>query len=187
MVALRRHIHAHPELAYEEHATSDLVAARLTEWGYEVHRGLAGTGVVGTLRAGSGTRRLGIRADMDALPIHETTGLPYASKHEGKMHACGHDGHTSILLAAARCIAREGGFDGTLHLIFQPAEEGLGGGRRMVEEGLFDRFPCDAVFALHNMPGVPAGKFGFREGSFLASSDSVTVTVIGHGGHGSTP
>ncbi|WP_382160644.1 M20 aminoacylase family protein [Hydrogenophaga sp. ANAO-22] len=187
MVALRHQIHAHPELAYEEFATSDLVAARLAEWGYEVHRGLAGTGVVGTLRRGQGTRRLGIRADMDALPIQETTGLPYASTVAGKMHACGHDGHTAILLAAARCLAQEGGFDGTLNLIFQPAEEGLGGARRMVEEGLFERFPCDAVYALHNMPGFPVGQFGFKEGPFMASSDSVMVTVHGQGGHGSSP
>ncbi|WP_418132267.1 M20 aminoacylase family protein (plasmid) [Variovorax sp. 375MFSha3.1] len=187
MIQVRRHLHAHPELAYQEFETSDLVAARLAEWGYEVHRGLAGTGVVGTLKLGQGTRRLGIRADMDALPIHETTGLPYASQHAGRMHACGHDGHTAILLASARVLAQERGFDGTLHLIFQPAEEGLGGARRMVEEGLFERFPCDAVFALHNMPGFPAGRFGFREGQFTASSDSVTIKVLGRGGHGSTP
>jgi hippurate hydrolase len=187
MVALRHQIHAHPELAFEEHVTSDLVAARLAEWGYAVHRGLAGTGVVGTLQLGNGTRRLGLRADMDALPIQEATGLPYASKIAGKMHACGHDGHTSILLAAARVIAQEKAFDGTLHLIFQPAEEGLGGGRRMVQEGLFEQFPCDAVFALHNMPGFPVGKFGFKEGPFMASSDSVVVTVNGRGGHGSAP
>ena len=187
MVALRHHIHAHPELAFEEHATSDLVAARLAEWGYEVHRGLAGTGVVGTLKRGTGRKRLGIRADMDALPIQETTGLPYASLHPGKMHACGHDGHTAILLATARCIAESVEFDGTLHLIFQPAEEGLGGGRRMVEEGLFQLFPCDAVFALHNMPGMPAGQFGFRAGAFMPSSDTVVITVRGKGGHGSAP
>jgi hippurate hydrolase len=187
MVALRHQIHAHPELAFEEHITSDLVASRLTEWGYEVHRGLGGTGVVGTLKRGQGTKRLGIRADMDALPIQETTGLPYASQHPGKMHACGHDGHTAILLAAARCLAEEGRFDGTLHLIFQPAEEGLGGGRRMVEEGLFELFPCDAVFALHNMPGMPVGQFGFRAGAFMPSSDTVIVTVQGKGGHGSAP
>ncbi|WP_424458881.1 M20 aminoacylase family protein [Ottowia sp.] len=187
MVALRHQIHAQPELAFEEFKTSDLVAERLAAWGYEVHRGLGGTGVVGTLRLGSGSRRLGLRADMDALPIQEATGLPYASQVQGKMHACGHDGHTSILLAAARCIAEERQFDGTLHLIFQPAEEGLGGGRRMVEDGLFERFPCDAIFALHNMPGFPVGKFGFKEGPFMASSDSVIVTVRGQGGHGSSP
>jgi len=145
MVEVRHQIHAHPELAFEEHATSDMVAARLKEWGYEVHRGLAGTGVVGTLKRGTGKMRLGIRADMDALPIQETTGLPYASQLPGKMHACGHDGHTAILLAAARSIAQDPQFDGTLNLIFQPAEEGLGGGRVMVEQGLFKLFPCDAI------------------------------------------
>ncbi|MGJ7575076.1 M20 aminoacylase family protein [Variovorax sp. RB2P76] len=187
MVQLRRHIHAHPELAYEEFATGDLVAERLAEWGYKVHRGLGGTGVIGTLKLGTGSRRLGLRADMDALPIHEATQLPYASRHAGKMHACGHDGHTAILLTAARCIAQARSFDGTLNLIFQPAEEGLGGGRRMVEEGLFEKFPCDAIFALHNMPGFPVGKFGFKPGPFMASSDSVMITVTGRGGHGSAP
>ncbi len=187
MVALRHHIHAHPELAFEEFATGDLVAARLAEWGYTVHRGLGGTGVVGTLRLGSSPRVLGLRADMDALPIHEETGLPYASTHQGKMHACGHDGHTAILLAAARHLAKERSFDGTLHLIFQPAEEGLGGGRKMIEDGLFERFPCDAIFALHNMPGHPVGTFGFMGGPFMASSDSVTITLKGRGGHGSAP
>ena len=187
MVEVRHEIHAHPELAFEEHATSDMVAARLQEWGYEVHRGLAGTGVVGTLKRGNGKLRLGIRADMDALPIQENTGLPYASQHPGKMHACGHDGHTAILLAAARNIAQDAQFDGTLHLIFQPAEEGLGGGRVMVEEGLFKLFPCDAIFALHNMPGMPEGQFGFRAGAFMPSSDTVNVTVRGKGGHGSAP
>lgn len=187
MVALRHHIHAHPELAFEEFATGDLVAERLAEWGYTVHRGLGGTGVVGTLRLGSSPRVLGLRADMDALPIHEETGLPYASTHQGKMHACGHDGHTAILLAAARHLAKERSFDGTLHLIFQPAEEGLGGGRKMIEDGLFEQFPCDAIFALHNMPGHPVGTFGFMGGPFMASSDSVTITVKGRGGHGSAP
>ena len=177
MVEVRHQIHAHPELAFEEHATSDMVAARLKEWGYEVHRGLAGTGVVGTLKRGTGKMRLGIRADMDALPIQETTGLPYASQLPGKMHACGHDGHTAILLAAARSIAQDPQFDGTLNLIFQPAEEGLGGGRVMVEQGLFKLFPCDAIFALHNMPGMPEGQFGFRAGTFMPSSDTVNITV----------
>ena len=187
MVEVRHQIHAHPELAFEEHATSDMVAARLKEWGYEVHRGLAGTGVVGTLKRGTGKMRLGIRADMDALPIQETTGLPYASQLPGKMHACGHDGHTAILLAAARSIAQDPQFDGTLNLIFQPAEEGLGGGRVMVEQGLFKLFPCDAIFALHNMPGMPEGQFGFRAGAFMPSSDTVNITVLGKGGHGSAP
>lgn len=187
MVEVRHQIHAHPELAFEEHTTSDMVAARLKEWGYEVHRGLAGTGVVGTLKRGTGKMRLGIRADMDALPIQETTGLPYASQLPGKMHACGHDGHTAILLAAARSIAQDPQFDGTLNLIFQPAEEGLGGGRVMVEQGLFKLFPCDAIFALHNMPGMPEGQFGFRAGAFMPSSDTVNITVRGKGGHGSAP
>ncbi|QHJ00646.1 amidohydrolase [Xylophilus rhododendri] len=187
MVALRHHIHQHPELAFEEFATSDLVAQRLAEWGYAVDRGLGGTGVVGTLRRGGGSRVIGLRADMDALPIHEATGLGYASSVPGKMHACGHDGHTAILLAAAKHLAAEGGFDGTVHLIFQPAEEGLGGGRKMIEDGLFERFPCDAVFGLHNMPGFPAGKFGFKAGSFMASSDTVLISVLGKGGHGSAP
>lgn len=190
MVALRHHLHAYPELAYEEFATSDLVAQRLQALGYSVHRGLGGTGVVGSLRAGKSPRAIGIRADMDALPIKEETGLPYASVHAGKMHACGHDGHTAILLTAAHQIAqaaREGALDGTVNLIFQPAEEGLGGGRKMVEDGLFDLFPCDAIFALHNMPGFPMGKLGFKSGSFMASSDTVIIKVHGQGGHGSAP
>ena len=187
MVALRHHIHAHPELAYQEFATSDLVAERLTTWGYSVHRGLGGTGVVGTLQRGTGGKRIGLRADMDALPIHEATGLPYASTHAGKMHACGHDGHTATLLAAAQHLAQNPDFDGTLRVIFQPAEEGLGGARKMIEDGLFAQFPCDAVFALHNMPGYPAGQFGFMEGAFMASSDTVVITLQGRGGHGSAP
>ncbi|MBB3002957.1 M20 aminoacylase family protein [Paraburkholderia tropica] len=187
MIALRHAIHAHPELGYEEFVTGDLVAQRLAEWGYEVHRGLGGTGVVGTLKAGDGTRRLGLRADMDALPIHEATGLDYASRIPGKMHACGHDGHTAMLLAAARHLAQSGSFNGTLHLIFQPAEEGLGGAKRMLDEGLFERFPCDAVFAMHNMPGFPTGKLGFRAGPFMASSDTVVIDIDGRGGHGAVP
>jgi hippurate hydrolase len=187
MIALRHDIHAHPELAYQEFRTSDLVAARLSDWGYEVHRGLGGTGVVGVLRCGDGPRRLGIRADMDALPIHETTGLPYSSTIPNTMHACGHDGHTAILLAAARVLAAERGFDGTLQLIFQPAEEGLGGAKKMIEDGLFERFPCDAIFGLHNMPGIPAGTFAFRAGPMTASSDTVDIAVHGRGGHGSMP
>ncbi|MCA0325631.1 MAG: M20 family metallopeptidase [Proteobacteria bacterium] len=186
-VGLRRDIHAHPELAFEEFRTADLVAERLTAWGYQVTRGLGGTGLVGRLQRGTARRSIGLRADMDALPIHEDTGLPYASRHDGKMHACGHDGHTAILLAAARALAETTDFDGTVHLIFQPAEEGQGGGRRMVEDGLFERFACDMIFALHNMPGHPVGQFGFLPGHFMASSDSVTVRVVGKGGHGSAP
>ncbi|MEB2623770.1 M20 aminoacylase family protein [Pseudomonas sp. YuFO8] len=187
MIALRRHLHAHPELSFEEFATSDLVAARLEEWGYEVHRGLGGTGVVGRLRQGSSNRVIGLRADMDALPIVEQTGLPYASRNEGVMHACGHDGHTAILLAAAKHLAQSREFDGILVLIFQPAEEGDGGARRMLEDGLFELFPCDAIFAMHNMPGLPTGKFGFLPGPFMASTDTLTITVKGVGGHGAMP
>ncbi|WP_322057823.1 M20 aminoacylase family protein [Paraburkholderia sp. J63] len=187
MIALRHAIHAHPELGFEEFVTSDLVAERLAQWGYEVHRGLGGTGVVGTLKVGTGKQRLGLRADMDALPIQEDTGLDYASRVPGKMHACGHDGHTAMLLAAARHLAQSRSFDGTLHLIFQPAEEGLGGAKRMLDEGLFERFPCDAVFAMHNMPGFPTGKLGFRPGPFMASSDTVIIDIDGRGGHGAVP
>ncbi len=187
MLALRHRIHSHPELAYEEFATSDLVTEKLQEWGYAIHRGLGGTGVVATLMKGTGGKAIGVRADMDALPIHETTGLPYASTLAGKMHACGHDGHTTTLLAAARHLAHQGNFNGTVHLIFQPAEEGQAGARKMLEDGLFEKFPCDAVFAYHNMPGFPVGKFGFLEGNFMASSDTVIVTVNGRGGHGSAP
>ncbi|WP_213303373.1 M20 aminoacylase family protein [Paraburkholderia sacchari] len=187
MIALRHAIHAHPELGFEEFVTSDLVAERLAEWGYEVHRGLGGTGVVGTLKVGAGKQRLGLRADMDALPIQENTGLDYESRVPGKMHACGHDGHTAMLLAAARHLAQSRSFDGTLHVIFQPAEEGLGGAKRMLDEGLFERFPCDAVFAMHNMPGFPTGKLGFRPGPFMASSDTVIIDIDGRGGHGAVP
>jgi hippurate hydrolase len=187
MVALRHQIHANPELGYEEFATSDLVAERLARWGYAVHRGLGGTGVVGTLRAGTGTRAIGLRADMDALPMTETTGLPYASRHAGRMHACGHDGHTATLLAVAQVLAASRSFSGTVNLIFQPAEEGLQGGRKMVDEGLFDRFPCDAIYAWHNEPGFPAGRFGFLAGVIYSSSDTVVITLHGKGGHGAMP
>lgn len=186
-IALRRRIHRHPEMADQEHRTGALVAERLAEWGDQVHTGLAGTGVLGVLRRGGGARRLGLRADMDALPIQETTGLPWASQVPGTMHACGHDGHTAPLLAAARCLATDDSLDDTLHLIFQPAEEGPGGARRMIEDGLFEGFPCDAVFAMHNMPGASAGQFVFREGVFMASSDTVILRVKGVGGRGSMP
>jgi len=186
-VQLRRDIHQHPELAYEEHRTSELVAQSLSRWGYEVTRGLGGTGVVGRLRKGSGTKRLGLRADMDALPIDEQTGLPHASVHAGVMHACGHDGHTAMLLAAAKRLAQEGTFNGTLHLIFQPAEEGHGGAKKMMEDGLFRRFPCDAIFAMHNMPGFKPGHLLFRKGAAMASSENITITLHGRGGHGAMP
>lgn len=186
-VAIRRDIHAHPELAFEERRTSDIVAERLATWGYQVHRGLGGTGVVGTLRKGSGSRSLGIRADMDALPIQEQTGLDYASCHAGKMHACGHDGHTATLLCAARYLAESADFNGTLHLIFQPAEENEGGALRMVDEGLFTLFPCDEVYALHNAPGIPVGKMAISPGPSMASFDRATVTLHGRGAHGAMP
>lgn len=186
-IALRREIHAHPELAFQEHRTAALVARKLTDWGYEVATGLGGTGVVGTLQRGRGSRRLGLRADMDALPITEATGHAWSSQTPGVMHACGHDGHTATLLAAARHLAEHGDFDGTLHLIFQPAEEGAAGAVRMMDDGSFERFPCDTLFALHNMPGSPTGHFTFRAGATMASSDNVTITLQGIGGHGAMP
>ena len=186
-IGLRHDIHRHPELAFDEHRTAALVADRLQAWGYQVERGLGGTGVVGRLVRGTGHRRLGLRADMDALPIDEATHLPYASCHAGVMHACGHDGHTAMLLAAAKYLAEQGRFNGTLNLIFQPAEEGGGGALRMMDDGLFEQYPCDAVFAMHNMPGTPAGRLVLREGPTMASSDYVTVTLTGQGGHGAMP
>lgn len=185
--ALRRDIHRHPELGYQEFRTSELVAQRLASWGYRVTRGLGGTGVVGQLVRGQGGKRLGLRADMDALPIQEATGLPHASSHAGLMHACGHDGHTAMLLAAAKHLAEHGQFDGTLNLIFQPAEEGLGGAKKMMEDGLFEQFPCDAIFAMHNMPGFPRGQLLLREGATMASSENITITLQGQGGHGAMP
>jgi len=186
-IRIRRDIHAHPELGFKEHRTAALVAKLLTEWGYAVTTGIGGTGVVGQLKRGSGGQRLGLRADMDALPIVEKTGLSWASTVPGVMHACGHDGHTATLLAAAHAIAKAPNFEGTLNLIFQPAEEGAGGAVRMIEDGLFDRFPCDAIFAMHNMPGIEAGRFMFRSGPTMASSDDVTVRLSGVGGHGAMP
>ncbi|MBK9136043.1 MAG: amidohydrolase [Betaproteobacteria bacterium] len=186
-VAVRRDLHRHPELGLHEVRTAQHIAESLHAWGYEVHRGLATTGVVGTLRRGAGTRSLGLRADMDALPVQETTGKPWASAHDGVMHACGHDGHTAMLLAAARHLADAGRFSGTLHLIFQPAEEHPGGAKLMIEQGLFERFPCDAIFAMHNMPGVEQGRLVFRDGAAMASSDDVTITITGTGGHGAMP
>ncbi len=186
-IQLRRDIHRHPELAFEEHRTAELVASKLELWGYQVHRGLGGTGVVGTLRRGTSKRSLGLRADMDALPIQEASGAEWSSTKPGLMHACGHDRLTAILVAAAHELALNSEFDGVLHLIFQPAEEGGGGALRMMQDGLFDLFPCDAIFAMHNMPGVPVGQFVFRSGSAMASSDYVTIRVNGTGGHGGMP
>lgn len=186
-ISVRRDIHAHPELGFAETRTAHLVARQLRDWGYEVTTGIGGTGVVGQIRRGSSERKIGLRADMDALPIQEETGLPYASTAEGTMHACGHDGHTAILLAAAHHLATRATFEGTLNVIFQPAEEGLGGALRMIEDGLFTRFPCDMVFSLHNAPGVPVGHFALRHGCMMASSDTVTITVAGKGSHGAAP
>ena len=186
-IQLRRALHSHPELAFEEHRTSDLVAQKLEDWGYQVHRGLGKTGVVGSLKCGHGRKTMGIRADMDALPIQEKSTHPWASQRAGFMHACGHDGHTATLLAAAKLIAENPVFDGTLNLIFQPAEEGAGGAVQMMADGLFQHHPCDAVFALHNMPGIEAGHFVFRSGPTMASSDDVTITLQGMGGHGAMP
>ncbi len=186
-VALRRDIHRHPEMAFAEHRTSAMVAARLQEWGYEVSTGIGGTGVVGRLVRGSSRRSIGLRADMDALPIVEATGAEWASCRHGVMHACGHDGHTAMLLAAAFELARSGRFDGTLNLIFQPAEEGGGGALKMMEDGLFERFPCDAIFAMHNMPGFAQGQLVFRSGPTMASSDYATIELHGVGGHGGLP
>jgi hippurate hydrolase len=186
-IDMRRDLHRHPELGLAETRTSDLIAEQLTAYGYEVTRGIAQTGFVATLKRGNGRKRLGLRADLDALPIHETTGRPWQSVHEGVMHACGHDGHTAMLMAAAHYLATNGKFSGTLHLIFQPAEEHPGGAKIMIAEGLFERFQCDAVFAMHNMPGIPQGHLVFREGPMMASSDDVTITLTGHGGHGAMP
>jgi len=187
LAQIRRHLHQNPELGFAEFDTSALVAQKLAEWGYAVERGLGQTGVVGHLRRGSGARSIGIRADMDALPIEEKTGLPHASQRPGVMHACGHDGHTTMLLGAAKYLAEQGEFSGALNLIFQPAEEGLGGAVRMMEDGLFEKYPCDAIFALHNWPGLPQGHLMFRDGATMASSDYATITLTGVGGHGALP
>lgn len=195
MQAWRHSIHQNPELGFEEHQTSKLVAEALTAWGYKVTGGFASTGLVGQLVFGSGEGpRLGIRADMDALPIQEETGLPWASRNAGKMHACGHDGHTAILLGAAEVLAQihasgEYDFSGTLNLIFQPAEEvgGSGGAQVMINDGLFEQFPCDAVFGLHNMPGIPVGEASIRPGPMMCSADRVIATFQGRGGHGAMP
>ena len=187
LIAIRRDIHAHPELAFSERRTSDLVAAKLAEFGCEVHRGLAGTGVIGTIRRGNTPAAIGLRADMDALPIRELNDFAHRSTEDGKMHACGHDGHTTMLLGAAKYLAATRNFDGTVHLIFQPAEEGGGGGRVMVEQGLVDKFPCDAVFALHNKPGIPVGQIAARPGPLLAASDRWDIHIHGRGTHAAHP
>lgn len=185
IAAIRRDIHAHPELGMEEQRTSALVAEKLRSWGIETAVGIGNTGVVGTIKgSGPGQRAIGLRADMDALPIHETTGLPHASNNPGVMHACGHDGHTAMLLGAAQHLAKNRNFSGTVHLIFQPAEEGRGGALAMLEDRLFERFPCDSVYGMHNMPGIPVGKFAIRKGAFLAGGCIWQVKFTGKGAHG---
>jgi amidohydrolase len=187
LIALRHDLHAHPELAFEEKRTAGVVAAELRRLDIDVQEGLAGTGVVGTLRNGRSNRTIGLRADMDALPIAEQSELPHASTHSGVHHGCGHDGHTAMLLGAARHLARTRGFDGTVNFIFQPAEEGRGGARVMREQGLFDRFPCDAVYALHNWPDLPVGRAQTRPGPIMAAADRFDIVLRGRGGHAAQP
>ena len=187
IAAIRRDIHAHPELCFEEVRTADLVAAKLTEWGIPVHRGMGTTGVVGIVQNGSSSRAIGLRADIDALPMQEFNTFAHASRHQGKMHACGHDGHTAMLLAAAQHLAKNRHFDGTVYLIFQPAEEGGGGAREMIKDGLFERFPMEAVFGMHNWPGLPVGSFAVSEGPVMASSNEFKITIRGKGSHAALP
>ncbi len=193
LTRVRRDIHAHPETAFEERRTAEVIAAALQSYGIEVHRGLGKTGVVGVLRSGpgganaGGSRSIGLRADMDALPMQEKNTFAHRSTNAGKMHACGHDGHTAMLLGAARHLAATRSFDGVAVFIFQPAEEGEAGGRAMIDDGLFERFPVEAVFGMHNWPGMPAGRFGLRPGPMMASSDTFEITVTGRGGHAAMP
>ncbi|MDO9436919.1 M20 aminoacylase family protein [Hydrogenophaga sp.] len=184
---VRRDIHAHPELAFEETRTADLVADLLTQWGIPIHRGMGRTGVVGILKQGTSPRAIGLRADMDALPMQESNQFEHASRHPGKMHACGHDGHTTMLLGAAQYLAQHRDFDGTVYLIFQPAEEHGGGAREMMRDGLFERFPMDAVFGMHNMPGIPVGSIAASPGPVLASNNEFRITIRGKGGHAAFP
>ena len=184
---VRHDLHRHPELAYGEKRTASVVAKLLREWGIEVHEGIGKTGVVGVIAGGSGSRAIGLRADMDALPIHETSGAPHASVNAGVAHSCGHDGHMAMLLCAARYLSETRHFDGRVHLLFQPAEEGLAGARAMIEDGLFERFPCAEVYALHNWPTLPAGTIATRAGAIMGASDRFTITVRGQGGHAAMP
>ena len=187
IAAIRRDIHAHPELCFKEIRTADVVASKLTEWGIPIHRGMGVTGVVGIIKAGTSNKAIGLRADMDALPMQEFNTFAHASKHPNKMHACGHDGHTAMLLAAAQHFAKHRNFDGTVYLIFQPAEEGGGGARVMIEDGLFEKFPMDAVFGMHNWPGTDIGKFAVSPGPVMASTSEFKITVHGKGGHAALP
>ena len=186
--SIRRDIHAHPELAYEEHRTADVVARCLEQWGIPIHRGMGGTGVVGTIKGrGESTRAIGLRADMDALPMQEINTFDHASTQPGKMHACGHDGHTAMLLNAARYLAQHRNFDGTVHVIFQPAEEGGAGAKKMMQDGLFERFPMEAVFGMHNWHNMPVGSFGVTPGPIMASSNTFQILIKGKGAHGGMP
>ncbi|EFH13515.1 M20 aminoacylase family protein [Teichococcus cervicalis] len=187
LTALRQDLHANPELGLEEHRTAAIVAEKLESWGIEVHRGIGRTGVVGVVRGRPGNRAVGLRADMDALPMQEMTGLPYASTVSGKMHACGHDGHTAMLLGAARCLAETRDFDGTVNLIFQPGEEGVGGALAMLEDGLLERFPCDTLFGMHNATGLDVGEYAIGAGPFMAGGAFFDITVHGKGSHGARP
>ena len=187
LTGIRQDIHAHPELGMEEHRTADLVARKLEEWGIEVHRGVGGTGVVGVLRAGNGDQAVGLRADMDALAMGEANDIAYASRNPGKMHACGHDGHTTMLLGAARYLAETRNFNGTVNFIFQPGEEGAGGALAMLADGLFERFPCNAIYAIHNRPNMPVGKFAIAPGPQMAGGAFFDISVRGKGAHGARP
>jgi amidohydrolase len=184
---IRRDIHAHPELCFQEQRTADVIAKALTDWGIPVHRGMGKTGVVGIVKNGTSNRALGLRADIDALPMTEHNTFPHASKHKGKMHACGHDGHTAMLLAAAKHLSKHRNFDGTVYLVFQPAEEGGGGAREMMKDGLFDKFPMEAIFGIHNWPGMPVGAFGVNPGAMMASSNEFKITIRGKGSHAALP
>ena len=187
LIEIRRDIHRHPEIAFEEVRTADIVAGKLESWGLDVHRGLGKTGVVGTLRAGDSNRAIGLRADMDALPVDELNSFDHRSVNDGKMHACGHDGHTTMLLGAARHLAKNRNFNGTIHFIFQPAEEMYGGAKYMIADGLFEKFPVEGVWGMHNMPGLPAGCFSIASGPVMAAADEYRVTVSGVGGHAAFP
>ena len=187
MTAWRQDIHAHPELGFEEHRTADFVAQKLEEFGLEVYRGIGKTGVVGALRVGNVTRSVGLRADMDALPVQEANTFEHRSRHDGKMHACGHDGHTTMLLGAAKYLSESRNFEGQVYFIFQPAEEGIGGAKAMIDDGLFQQFPCDCLFGMHNRPKLPVGRFAVRAGSMMAGGAFFDIDIEGVGAHGARP